>query len=247
MKAENRKGCPQRDGVERKEYAGAQSFSARESKERGGANDLLERILERENLNRAYKQVKRNHGAPGIDGMTVEKALLWIRENREELLQSIREGSYKPNPVRRKEIPKPDGGVRKLGIPTVVDRVIQQAIAQKLQPIYEPLFSDGSYGYRPKRSAQQAIQKVKNYTEQGYGYAVEIDLSKYFDTLNHELLLNLLRRQIHDERVTLLIKKYLKSGVMEGGTFTRTEEGSPQGGPLSPLLSNVYLDRKSVV
>lgn len=242
MKAENRKGCPQRDGVERKEYAGAQSFSARESKERGGANDLLERILERENLNRAYKQVKRNHGAPGIDGMTVEKALLWIRENREELLQSIREGSYKPNPVRRKEIPKPDGGVRKLGIPTVVDRVIQQAIAQKLQPIYEPLFSDGSYGYRPKRSAQQAIQKVKNYTEQGYGYAVEIDLSKYFDTLNHELLLNLLRRQIHDERVTLLIKKYLKSGVMEGGTFTRTEEGSPQGGPLSPLLSNVYLN-----
>ena len=242
LKAKNRKGCPQRDGVERKEYAGAQSFSARESKERGGANDLLERILERENLNRAYKQVKRNHGAPGIDGMTVEKALLWIRENREELLQSIREGSYKPNPVRRKEIPKPDGGVRKLGIPTVVDRVIQQAIAQKLQPIYEPLFSDGSYGYRPKRSAQQAIQKVKNYTEQGYGYAVEIDLSKYFDTLNHELLLNLLRRQIHDERVTLLIKKYLKSGVMEGGTFTRTEEGSPQGGPLSPLLSNVYLN-----
>lgn len=242
MKAENRKGCPQRDGVERKEYAGARSSSARESTERGGANDLLERILERENLNRAYKQVKRNHGAPGIDGMTVENALLWIRENREELLQSIREGSYKPSPVRRKEIPKPDGGVRKLGIPTVVDRVIQQAIAQKLQPIYEPFFSDGSYGYRPKRSAQQAIQKVKSYAEQGYGYAVEIDLSKYFDTLNHELLLNLLRRQIHDERVTQLIKKYLKSGVMEGGTFIRTEEGSPQGGPLSPLLSNVYLN-----
>jgi len=242
LKAENRKGCPQRDGVERKEYAGARSSSARESKERGGANDLLKRILERENLNRAYKQVKRNHGAPGIDGMTVEKALLWLRENREELLQSIREGGYKPNPVRRKEIPKPDGGVRKLGIPTVVDRVIQQAIAQKLQPIYEPLFLDGSYGYRPKRSAQQAIQKVKSYAEQGYGYAVEIDLSKYFDTLNHELLLNLLRRQIHDKRVIQLIKKYLKSGVMEGGTFTRTEEGSPQGGPLSPLLSNIYLN-----
>ena len=242
MKAENRKGCLQRDGVERKEYAGARSSSARESTERGGAYDLLEKILERENLNRAYKQVKRNHGAPGIDGMTVEKALLWLRENREELLQSIREGSYKPSPVRRKEIPKPDGGVRKLGIPTVVDRVIQQAVAQKLQPIFEPLFSDGSYGYRPKRSAQQAIQKVKNHAEQGYGYAVEIDLSKYFDTLNHELLLNLLRRQIHDERVIQLIKKYLKSGVMEDGTFTRTEEGSPQGGPLSPLLSNVYLN-----
>ena len=162
--------------------------------------------------------------------MTVEKALLWLRENREELLQSIREGSYKSSPVRRKEIPKPDGGVRKLGIPTVVDRVIQQAIAQKLQPIFEPHFSDGSYGYRPKRSAQQAIQKVKNHAEQGCGYAVEIDLSKYFDTLNHELLLNLLRRQIHDERVIQLIKKYLKRGVMEDGTFTRTEEGSPQGG-----------------
>lgn len=242
MRAENRKGCLQRDGVERKEYAGARSTSTREGEERGGANDLLERILERDNLNRAYKQVKRNHGAPGIDGMTVENALLWIRENREELLQSIREGRYKPNPVRRKEIPKPDGGVRKLGIPTVVDRVIQQAIAQKLQPIFEPLFSDGSYGYRPKRSAQQAIQKVKTYAEQGYGYAVEIDLSKYFDTLNHELLLNLLRRQIHDERVIQLIKKYLKSGVMEGGALIRTEEGSPQGGPLSPLLSNVYLN-----
>jgi RNA-directed DNA polymerase len=242
LKAENREGCLQRDSVEREGYAGAQSTSPRESEERGGASDLLESILERDNLNRAYKQVKSNHGAPGIDGMTVEDVSSWIKEHREELLQSIREGHYKPSPVRRKEIPKPDGGVRKLGIPTVLDRIIQQAIAQKLQPIFEPLFSEGSYGYRPKRSAQQAIQKVKEYSEQGYGCAVEIDLSKYFDTLNHELLLNLLRKRISDSRVTELIKKYLKSGVMESGVFSRTDEGSPQGGPLSPLLANIYLN-----
>ncbi|AIQ63063.1 Group II intron-encoded protein LtrA [compost metagenome] len=243
MKAEYRKGCPQRDSVEHEEYAGVRSAGAREGKERDGANDLMERILDRDNLNRAYKQVKSNHGAPGIDGMTVEAALPWLRENRDELLQSIREGKYKPSPVRRKEIPKPDGsGVRKLGIPTVVDRVIQQAISQQLQPLFEPLFSDGSYGYRRGRSAQQAIRKVKTYAEQGYGQAVEIDLSKYFDTLNHELLLNLLRKQIEDKRVIDLIKKYLKSGVMENGVRRATEEGSPQGGPLSPLLSNVYLN-----
>ncbi|MBB6636069.1 group II intron reverse transcriptase/maturase [Cohnella thailandensis] len=243
MKAEYRKGCPQRDSVEHEEYAGARSAGARESRERDGADDLLERILNRDNLNRAYKQVKSNHGAPGIDGMTVEATLPWLRDHRDELLQSIRDGKYKPSPVRRKEIPKPDGsGVRKLGIPTVIDRVIQQAIAQQLQPLFEPLFSDGSYGYRPKRSAQQAIRKVKTYAEQGYSHAVEIDLSKYFDTLNHELLMSLLRKQIQDKRVTDLIKKYLKSGVMENGVRREIEEGSPQGGPLSPLLANIYLN-----
>ncbi|QWU13764.1 group II intron reverse transcriptase/maturase [Paenibacillus sophorae] len=243
MKAEYRKGCPQRERVEHEEYAGARSAGIRESRERDGATDLLEQILDRDNLNRAYKQVKRNHGAPGIDGMTVEDALPWLQEHRDELLQNIREGRYKPSPVRRKEIPKPDGsGVRKLGIPTVVDRVIQQAIAQQLQPLFEPLFSDGSYGYRPGRSAQQAIRKVKDYAQQGYGHAVEIDLSKYFDTLNHELLMNLLRKQIQNKRVTELIKKYLKSGVMENGVHCKTEEGSPQGGPLSPLLANIYLN-----
>ncbi|WP_246772626.1 group II intron reverse transcriptase/maturase [Paenibacillus polymyxa] len=243
MKAEYRKGSLQRDNVEHEEYAGAQSVGIRESRERDGATDLLERILGRNNLNKAYKQVKRNHGAPGIDGMTVEAALPWLRENRDELLQSIREGRYKPSPVRRKEIPKSDGrGVRKLGIPTVVDRIIQQAIAQQLQPLFEPLFSGGSYGYRPGRSAQQAIRKVKSYAEQGYGHAVEIDLSKYFDTLNHELLMSLLREHIQDKQVTDLIKKYLKSGVMENGVRRETEEGSPQGGPLSPLLANIYLN-----
>lgn len=233
--------CPQRDSAEHEGYVGAQSVGGQEGKEQGGA-DLLERILNRENLNRAYKRVRVNKGAPGIDGMTVEQALPWLREHREELLESIRQGKYKPQPVRRKEIPKPDGGVRKLGIPTVVDRIIQQAIAQQLTPIYEPLFSELSYGYRPGRSAQMAIGKVKEYAEQGYTQAVLVDLSKYFDTLNHELLMNLLRKNIRDKRVIELIKRYLKAGVMENGIRVKTEEGSPQGGPLSPLLANIYLN-----
>ena len=235
-------GCPQRDSAEHKEYAGAYSIGNWEAEERDGA-DLLEKVLDRENLNRAFKKVKANKGAPGIDGMTVEDAPEWLREHKGELLESIRNGKYKPMPVRRKEIPKPDGGVRKLGIPTVIDRIIQQAIAQVLIPIYEPKFSDGSYGYRPNRSAQDAIRKVRDYAEEGYRYAVSLDLSKYFDTLNHELLMNMLRETIHDKRLIDLIKKYLKSGVMENGVVMRTEEGSPQGGNLSPLLANVYLDK----
>ena len=235
-------GCLQRDSAEHEEYAGAQSAGVREGKEADGA-ELLERILSRENLNSAYKHVRANKGAPGIDGMTVEDALPWLQQHRQELLDSIKAGKYKPQPVRRKEIPKPDGGVRQLGIPTVIDRVIQQAIAQQLNPIFEPLFIDGSYGYRPNRSAQQAIQKVKEYAEQGYTTAVEIDLSKYFDTLNHELLMNMVREEVKDKRVTDLIKKYLKSGVMVEGLLVKTEEGSPQGGPLSPLLANIYLNK----
>jgi group II intron reverse transcriptase/maturase len=235
-------GCPQRDSAEHEEYAGARSIDRRETEETDGA-DLLERILDRGNLNRAYKRVKANKGAPGIDGMTVEDALSWLREHREELLEQIRQGKYKPQPVRRKEIPKPDGGVRKLGIPAVVDRIIQQATAQQLTPIFEPLFHDGSYGYRPNRSAQMAIQRVKEYAEQGYTQAVLVDVSKYFDTLNHDLLMNMLREEVHDKRVIELIKRFLKSGVMENGLLVKTREGSPQGGPLSPLLANIYLNK----
>ena len=244
MKAEylENEGCLQRDSAERDEYAGARSIDNQEAEEADSA-ELLERILSRENLNNAFKRVKANKGAPGIDGMTVEDAPDWLREHREELLESIRSGKYKPQPVRRKEIPKPDGGMRQLGIPTVVDRIIQQAIAQQLTPIFEPLFSENSFGYRPGKSAQMAIQKVKEYAEQGYKYAVLIDLSKYFDTLNHELLMNMVREQVQDKRVTELIKKYLKSDVMENGLLVKTEEGSPQGGPLSPLLANIYLNK----
>lgn len=234
--------CLQRDNAEHEEYAGAQNVGSQEVGEQDGAG-LLERILDRDNLNRAYKRVKANKGAPGIDGMTVEATLPWLKEHREELLQSIREGKYKPQPVRRKEIPKPDGGVRKLGIPTVVDRIIQQATAQELTPIFEPQFYENSYGYRPGKSAQMAIQKVKEYAEQGYKYAVEIDLSKYFDTLNHDLLMNMMREQVKDKRVIELVKRYLKSGVMEKGMSVKTHEGSPQGGPLSPLLANIYLNK----
>ena len=230
-------GCLQRDGVEHKEYAEAYSAETQKAEERDGA-DLLEKVLDRDNLNKAYKRVKANKGASGVDGMTVDEALPWLKEHRNELLESIRNGKYKPSPVRRVEIPKDNGGVRKLGIPTVIDRIIQQAIAQVLTPIYEPKFSDGSYGYRPNRSAKDAILKVKEWADEGYKYAVCLDLSKYFDTLNHELLMNMLREDIKDKMLIELIKRYLKSGVMENGIVVATREGSPQGGNLSPLLAN---------
>ena len=235
-------GFLQMDSVEHEEYAEACSTESREVDRKDGA-DLLEKVLDRDNLNKAYKRVKANKGASGVDGMSVEEALPWLKEHRNELLESIRNGKYKPSPVRRVEIPKDNGGVRKLGIPTVIDRVIQQAIAQVLIPIYEPKSSDGSYGYRPHRSAKDAILKVKEYADEGYKYAVCLDLSKYFDTLNHELLMNMLREDIKDKRLIDLIKKYLKSGVMENGIVMKTKEGSPQGGNLSPLLANIYLNK----
>ena len=235
-------GFLQRDSVEHKEYAEVYSAENQEVKEKDGA-DLLERVLDRDNLNKAYKRVKANKGASGVDGMTVDEALPWLKENGSELLEKIRNGKYKPSPVRRVEIPKDNGSKRQLGIPTVIDRIIQQAIAQVLIPIYEPKFSEGSYGYRPNRSAKDAIVKVKEYAEQGYRYAVCLDLSKYFDTINHELLMNMLREDIKDKMLIELIKRYLKSGVMENGIVVATREGSPQGGNLSPLLANIYLDK----
>ena len=244
MGAENKEeSCSQRDSAERKGYVRAHRSFNRIWKERDSAQpELLEAILDKDNLNRAYKRVKANKGAPGIDKMSVEAALPYLRENGRELTDRIRRGKYTPSPVRRVEIPKQDGGIRKLGIPTVIDRIIQQAIAQKLMPIYEPLFADGSYGYRPNRSAKDAILKVKEYADKGYTHAVSLDLSKYFDTLNHEILVNLLRKNVKDERVIQMIKRYLKSGVMENGVVMETEEGSPQGGNLSPLLANIYLN-----
>ena len=236
-------GCSQRDSAEHKGYVRAHRSFNRIWKERDSAEpELLEAILDRQNMNKAYKRVKANKGAPGIDGMTIEEALPYLRKHKDELIGRILRGKYTPSPVKRVEIPKPDGGIRKLGIPTVIDRIIQQAISQKLMPIYEPLFSDGSYGYRPGRSAKDAINRVKEYAEEGYRYAVSLDLSQYFDTLNHERLLNLLRKEITDERVIQIIKRYLRSGVMEHGVVMETEEGSPQGGNLSPLLANIYLD-----
>ena len=243
MDAENKESCSQRDSAERKGYVRAHRSFNRIWKERDSAEpDILGKILDKDNLNRAYKRVKANKGAPGVDGMTIEQALPWLKEHNHELTERIRKGHYTPSPVRLAEIPKSDGGVRKLGIPTVTDRIIQQAITQQLMPIFEPLFSDGSYGYRPGRSAKDAIQKIKEYAEKGYTRAVVLDLSKYFDTLNHELLINILRRNVKDERVIQMIKRYLKSGVMENGVVMETEEGSPQGGNISPLLANIYLN-----
>ena len=240
MDAENKESCLQRDSAERKGYVRAHRSFNRIWKERDSAEpDILGKILSKDNLNRAYKRVKANKGAPGVDGMTIEEAFPWLKEHSHELTERIRKGHYTPSPVRRVEIPKPDGGVRKLGIPTVTDRIIQQAISQQLIPIYEPKFAEGSFGYRPERSAKDAVQRIKEYAEQGYTRAVVLDLSKYFDTLNHEFLVNILRRDVKDERVIQMIKRYLKSGVMENGVVVKTEEGSPQGGNLSPLLANV--------
>ena len=243
MDAENKESCLQRDSAERKGYVRAHRSFNRIWKERDSAEpDILGKILNKDNLNRAYKRVKANKGAPGVDGMTIEEAFQWLKEHNHELTERIRKGHYTPSPVRRVEIPKPDGGVRKLGIPTVIDRIIQQAMSQQLIPIYEPKFSDGSFGYRPGRSAKDAVQRIEEYAEHGYTKAVVLDLSKYFDTLNHELLVNILRRDVKDERVIQMIKRYLRSGVMENGVVDKTEEGSPQGGNLSPLLANVYLN-----
>ena len=243
MTENTNRGCSQRDSAEHEGYAKASRSFNRIWKERDSAQPkLLEAILYKDNLNRAYKRVKANKGAAGVDGMTIEEALPYLKGHQQELINRILRGKYTPSPVRRVEIPKPDGGVRKLGIPTVEDRTIQQAIIQQLVPIYEPLFAEDSFGYRPNRSAKDAITKVKEYAEQGYTFAVTLDLSKYFDTLNHEILINLLRRDIKDERVVQLIKRYLKSGVMENGVDMETEEGSPQGGNLSPLLANIYLN-----
>ena len=234
-------GCPCEGMLETKSNKGACSIALTETDREDGAENLLERILDRNNLNQAYLKVKRNGGSAGVDGMTVEEMLPYLKGHREELLESLRSERYKPKAVRRVEIPKPDGGKRMLGVPTVIDRMIQQAIVQVLQPMYEPLFSENSYGFRPKRSAQQAMKQALEYYNEGYTQVVDLDLAKYFDTVNHEILIGMLREQVKDERVIRLIRKYLKSGVMINGLISPTTEGTPQGGNLSPLLSNIYL------
>ena len=206
-------------------------------------DNLLDTILRSDNLNAAYKKVKANKGSGGIDGMQVDELLPYLKDHRDELVRQLREGKYKPNPVRRVEIPKEEKGkFRKLGIPTVVDRMIQQAIAQELAPIYEEQFLDNSYGFRPGRSAHEALAKCREYVDEGYVYAISMDLQAYFDTVNHSKLIEVLSRTIKDGRVISLIHKYLNAGVMEDGGFHATPEGVPQGGPLSPLCGNVMLN-----
>ena len=203
---------------------------------------LLERIVSRENLNKAYKRVKKNKGAGGVDGMSVDELLQYLKANRDEIRKSLLEGKYHPAPVRRVEIPKENGKKRMLGIPTAADRVIQQAIAQVLTPIYEPKFVETSYGFRPGRSAQNAIRKCQEYLNEGYVWAVDMDMEKFFDTVNQSKLIEILSREVQDGRVISLIHKYLRAGAVWCGHFEDTTVGVPQGGPLSPLCANIMLN-----
>ena len=203
---------------------------------------LLERILSRENMLRAWKRVKANKGAPGIDGMSIESFPEFLRQHWQSIRESLWTGTYQPLPVRRVEIPKSTGGTRPLGIPAILDRLIPQAIAQVLVPIFDPDFSESSYGFRPGRSAHDAVRQARKYIREGYHIAVDIDLSKFFDTVDHDVLMHRVARKIRDKRVLRLIGKYLRAGVMINGRLQATRQGVPQGGPLSPLLANILLD-----
>lgn len=239
-------GSLQKDSSESKRYAGVyDSLRITENNITNGNETrewMLEEIIGKDNLNNAFKRVKSNKGSHGVDGMKVDELLQYFKDNGERLKQSILDGKYRPNPVRRVEIPKDDGKKRNLGIPTVVDRVIQQAIAQVLTPIFEKQFSDNSFGFRPKRSAHDAIKKCQENIQQGYKYAVDMDLEKFFDTVNQSKLVEVLSRTIKDGRVIALIHKYLRAGVVVRHKYEDTEIGVPQGGPLSPILSNIMLN-----
>lgn len=239
-------GCRRRDSAEHEEEGGAligqritESNVTNADREENG---LLERIVSRENLNKAYKRVKKNKGAGGVDGMKVDELLQYLKDNGEEIRESVLAGKYKPAPVRRVEIPKDNGKKRMLGIPTAVDRVIQQAIAQVLTPVYEPRFVETSYGFRPGKSAHNAIRKCQEYLNAGYVWTVDMDLEKFFDTVNQSKLIEILSREIKDGRVISLIHKYLKAGSVWCGRFEETTTGVPQGGPLSPLCANIILN-----
>ena len=203
----------------------------------------MEMILSRENLIEALKRVEKNKGSHGIDGMSVKFLRRHLYDNWDSLRTSIRNGTYDPKPVRRVEIPKPNGGIRLLGIPTVTDRFIQQAIAQVLTPLFDPTFSDHSYGFRPNKRGHDAVRKAKEYISEGYRWVIDMDLEKFFDKVNHDKLMGILANRIQDRMVLKLIRKYLQAGVMINGVTYDSEEGTPQGGPLSPLLSNILLDK----
>ncbi|WP_342598127.1 group II intron reverse transcriptase/maturase [Psychrobacillus sp. FSL H8-0483] len=203
---------------------------------------LMEQVLSRGNLLASLKRVEKNKGSHGVDGMSFQELRFHIYKEWEAMKIALLNGTYEPHPVRRVEIPKPDGGVRLLGIPTVTDRFIQQAIAQILSPIYDVSFSEHSYGFRPNRSAHDAIKEAKCYIQEGYRWVVDMDLEKFFDKVNHDRLMGTLAKRIEDKRLLKLIRKYLKSGIMMNGLVKPSQEGTPQGGPLSPLLSNIVLD-----
>jgi RNA-directed DNA polymerase len=208
----------------------------------GGSTRLMEMILERRNMFRALKRVRANKGAPGADGMNVNQLGGYLKRHWLKIREDLLNDEYRPHPVRRKEIPKPDGGVRLLGIPTVLDRLIQQAVSQVLEQVWDPTFSEFSYGFRPRRSQRNAVLQAKSYLLNGYTHIVDMDLSKFFDRVNHDRLMSRLAMKVQDKRVLKLIRRYLTAGIMIDGLVSHSIEGTPQGGPLSPLLSNIVLD-----
>ena len=203
---------------------------------------MLEQVLSSANMQRAWKQVRRNKGGAGVDGMTIEAAAPWLREHWQSVKADVLSGRYAPQPVRHVDIPKPDGSKRMLGIPTVIDRLLQQSVAQVLQPVFDPTFSESSYGFRPGRSAHQAIKAAKGYISSGRTWVVDLDLSKFFDRVNHDILMSRVARKVQDKRVLKLIRIWLENGMMSAGVVTSRKEGTPQGSPLSPLLANILLD-----
>jgi len=203
---------------------------------------LMEEILDAENLKRAYKAVVKNEGAPGVDGVTTDDLKSYLAANWSQVRKELLSGTYKPKPVKRVEIPKPGGGTRKLGIPTVLDRFIQQAINQVLQSRWDKTFSEHSYGFRPRRSAHQAVEEAREYIRAGYRYVVDLDLEKFFDRVNHDIMMDRVAKRTADKRLLKVLRAYLNAGILENGLVQPTEEGVPQGGPLSPLLSNLLLD-----
>src|SRR2546430_2131647 len=205
-------------------------------------NRLMEEVCERENLKEALRQVKSNKGSAGMDGVTVDQLTDYLKQHWPVIREQLLNGTYEPKPVRRVEIPKPDGGVRKLGIPTVLDRFIQQAVMQVLQRRWDRTFSEYSYGFRPGRSAHQAVAQAQQYIAAGYRWVVDLDLEKFFDRVNHDKLMAKIAERLDDKRLLKLIRAFLRAGVMEGGLVSPVDEGTPQGGPLSPLLSNIVLD-----
>jgi len=221
-----------------------QQTSTALSKSENLATDLMEKVCQPANLNRAYKRVKSNKGSPGIDGMSVDELGPWIREHKEQLIESLLNASYQPKPVKEVEIPKPGkhNGTRKLGIPCVVDRLVQQAVHQVLEPIFDPNFSESSYGFRPGRKAHDAIQKASEYIRDGNVHVVDMDLEKFFDRVNHDILMSRVARRVGDKRLLKIIRSFLNAGIMRNGVCMERHEGTPQGGPLSPLLSNILLD-----
>jgi RNA-directed DNA polymerase len=244
MERNMRNAIPGQDGIETEMSEGLQltNVASKRDQTLETTTNLMEEIVKPNNMNKAYVRVTNNRGAAGIDEMQVSALKTWLQENGKCLVEQLLQGTYQPQPVRRVAIPKSNGGTRQLGIPTVVDRLVQQAFLQVLTAIIDPSFSESSYGFRPNRSAHQALTKAKEYVMSGKGIVVDLDIEKFFDNVNHDILMSMLAKRIGDKRVLKIIRKFLQAGIMANGVCILPEKGTPQGGPLSPLLANIMLD-----